>query len=94
MTFNSLDVPASLVEATGSKVTVWPPKARELLESSVDAGSAMLAPSTGPQVTGLAAKRNRSSGAAHSQSSFALLDLKRRNSDPANQVGSPQVFIT
>ncbi|XP_034242565.1 unconventional myosin-IXAa-like isoform X3 [Thrips palmi] len=84
------DVPGPLVEATASKVTVWPPKARELLESSVDAGSPMLAPSVGPQVTGLAAKRNRSSGAAHSQPSFALLDLKRRNSDPANQVGSPQ----
>ncbi|XP_026278963.1 unconventional myosin-IXb isoform X5 [Frankliniella occidentalis] len=83
------DGPPPITEGSISKITVWPAKAREILESNVDSGLPFSS-SSGPQVTLLAAKRNRSSGAAHSHSSFALLDVKRRNSDPANQIGSPQ----
>ncbi|KAK3911746.1 Unconventional myosin-IXa [Frankliniella fusca] len=83
------DDPPPTSEGSTSKITVWPAKAREILESNVDSGLPF-STSSGPQVTGVAAKRNRSSGAAHSHSSFALLDLKRRNSDPANQIGLPQ----
>ncbi|KAJ1522409.1 hypothetical protein ONE63_002697 [Megalurothrips usitatus] len=84
------DGPVTSTEGATSKLMVWPAKAREILEANADSSLSLSPCPSGPQVTVLAAKRNRSSGAAHTPHGFAVLDLKRRNSDPANQIASPQ----